>query len=89
MATSTICNQNSVRICSVAVNMNNTDESFFFTVGVLKLQPLVFIRCCKCRLLCTSKFERERTKPLLFYVCCSGRLSSPTEMLPVECVVVN
>ncbi len=36
-ATSTICNQNSVRICSLAVNMNNTDESFFFTVGVLKL----------------------------------------------------
>ena len=37
MATSTICNQDSVRICSLAVNMNNTDESFFFTVGVLKL----------------------------------------------------
>jgi hypothetical protein len=37
MATSTICNQNSVRICSLAVYMNNTDESFFFTVGVLKL----------------------------------------------------
>ena len=37
MATSTICNQNSVRICSLAVNMNNTDESFFFIVGVLKL----------------------------------------------------
>jgi hypothetical protein len=37
MATSTICNQNSVRICSLAVNMNNTDKSFFFTVGVLKL----------------------------------------------------
>ncbi len=29
--------QDSVRICSLAVNMNNTDESFFFTVGVLKL----------------------------------------------------
>ena len=37
MATSTICNQDSVRICSLAVNINNTDESFFFTVGVLKL----------------------------------------------------
>ena len=37
MATSMICNQDSVRICSLAVNMNNTDESFFFTVGVLKL----------------------------------------------------
>ena len=37
MATSTICNQDSVRICSLAVNMNNTDESFFFTVGVLNL----------------------------------------------------
>ena len=37
MATSTICNQYSVRICSLAVNMNNTDESFFFTGGVLKL----------------------------------------------------
>ena len=35
MATSTICNQDSVRICSLAVNMNNTDEGFFFTVGVL------------------------------------------------------
>ncbi len=37
MATSTICNQNSVRMCSLAVDMNNTDESFFFTVDVLKL----------------------------------------------------
>jgi len=37
MATSKICNLNSVRICSLAVNMNNTGESFFFTVGVLKL----------------------------------------------------
>jgi hypothetical protein len=37
MATSTICYQNSVRICSLAVNINNTDESFFITVGVLKL----------------------------------------------------
>ncbi len=37
MATFTICNQDSERICSLAVNMNNTDESFFFTVGVLKL----------------------------------------------------
>ena len=36
MATFTICNQDSVRICSLAVDMNNTDESFFFTVGVLK-----------------------------------------------------
>jgi len=35
MDTSTICNQDSVRICSLAVNMNNTDEGFFFTVGVL------------------------------------------------------
>ena len=26
MATSTICTQDSVRICSLAVNMNNTDE---------------------------------------------------------------
>ena len=26
MITSTICNQDSVRICSLAVNMNNTDE---------------------------------------------------------------
>ena len=34
--TSTICNQDSVRICSLDVKMNNTDESFFFTVGVLK-----------------------------------------------------
>jgi hypothetical protein len=32
--------------------------------------------------LCSSEFERERTKPLLFHVCCSGRLSSPMEMLP-------
>ncbi len=24
-------------VCSLAVNMNNTEESFFFTVGVLKL----------------------------------------------------
>jgi hypothetical protein len=37
MITSTICNQDSVRICSLDVNMNNTDESFFFTVDVLKL----------------------------------------------------
>ncbi len=37
MATSTICNQNSVMICSLAVYMNNTDESFFITVFVLKL----------------------------------------------------
>ncbi len=37
MATSTICNQYSVRICSLAVDMDNTDESFVFTVGVLKL----------------------------------------------------
>ena len=36
MITSTICNQDSVRICSLDVKMNNTDESFFFTVGVLK-----------------------------------------------------
>jgi hypothetical protein len=27
MATSTICNQDPVRICSLAVNMNNTDEA--------------------------------------------------------------
>jgi hypothetical protein len=47
------------------------------------------MRCWKCRLLCSSKFEWERTKPLLFHVCCSGRLSSPTEMLPVERVVVD
>ena len=26
MATFTICNQDSVRICSLAINMNNTDE---------------------------------------------------------------
>jgi hypothetical protein len=26
MATSTICNQDPVRICSLAINMNNTDE---------------------------------------------------------------
>ena len=37
MATSTIFNQDNVRICSLDVNMNNIDESFFFTVGVLKL----------------------------------------------------
>jgi hypothetical protein len=37
MATSMICNQNSARICSLAVNMNNTDEASSFTVGVLKL----------------------------------------------------
>jgi hypothetical protein len=36
MITSTICDQDSVRICSLDVEMNNTDESFFFTVGVLK-----------------------------------------------------
>ena len=28
LATSTICNQDSVRICSLAVDMNNTDEKF-------------------------------------------------------------
>ncbi len=33
MATSTICNQDSVRICSLDVNM----KSFFFTEGVFKL----------------------------------------------------
>ena len=33
----TVCDQYSVRICSLGVNMNNIDESFFFTVGVLKL----------------------------------------------------
>jgi hypothetical protein len=37
MATSTICNQDSVRICSLAVGMNNADKTFFFTVVVLKL----------------------------------------------------
>ncbi len=36
MITSTICNQDSVRICSLDVKMNNTDDKFFFTVGVLK-----------------------------------------------------
>ncbi len=36
MITSTICDQDSVRICSLDVKMNNIDESFFFTVGVLK-----------------------------------------------------
>ncbi len=36
MITSTICDQDSVRICSLDVHMNSTDESFFFTVGVLK-----------------------------------------------------
>ncbi len=30
MATSMICNQDSVRICSLAVNMNNTDEKLLF-----------------------------------------------------------
>jgi hypothetical protein len=36
MITSTICNQDSVRICSLDVKMNNTDEKLLFTVGVLK-----------------------------------------------------
>ena len=36
MITSTIFDQDSERICSLDVEMNNTDESFFFTVGVLK-----------------------------------------------------
>ena len=34
MITSTFCDQDSVRICSLDVNMNNIDESFFFTVGL-------------------------------------------------------
>ncbi len=37
MVTSMFCNQDPVRICSLAVNMNNTDEASSFTVGVLKL----------------------------------------------------
>ncbi len=36
LITSTICDQDSVRICSLDVKMNNTDESFFFIVGILK-----------------------------------------------------
>ncbi len=36
--TSMICNQDSVRICSLDVKMNNTDEKLllYCTVGVLK-----------------------------------------------------
>jgi hypothetical protein len=41
MATSTICNQDSVRICSLAVNVNDTDESFFVTEGVLSLHKMM------------------------------------------------
>ncbi len=37
IVTSTFCNQDPVRICSLAVNMNNTDEASSFTVGALKL----------------------------------------------------
>ncbi len=48
MATSTICNQDSVRICSLAVNMNNTDEKLLLYCRCL--ETLVFIRCWKCRL---------------------------------------
>ncbi len=35
MVTSTICNQDSVRICSLGVNMNNTDEKLllYFTIA--------------------------------------------------------
>ena len=36
MITSTICDQDSVRICLLDVKMNNLTKSFFFTVGVLK-----------------------------------------------------
>jgi hypothetical protein len=63
MATSTICNQSSVRICSLAVNMNNTDESFFFTVGVLNLLTFSLHKMLKMQTMCSRKFERERTKP--------------------------
>ncbi len=36
MITSTICNQDSVRICSLDIKMNNTDEKLLLSVGVLK-----------------------------------------------------
>ncbi len=37
MATSMICNQDSVRICSLVVDMNNTDEKLLLYLCVLKL----------------------------------------------------
>jgi hypothetical protein len=52
MATSTICYQNSVKICSLAVNMKNTDESLFITVGVLKL-----LKVPKCEIFDSSNFN--------------------------------
>ncbi len=38
MATSMICNQDSVKICSLAVNMNNTDEKL---LPVLRIHDIL------------------------------------------------
>ncbi len=50
MATSTIFNQDSVRICSLAVDINNTDEKLLLYCRCLEtFNLLVFIKCWKCR----------------------------------------
>ena len=41
MITSTICNQDSVRICSLDVNMNNTDEKLLLYCRCLETLTLI------------------------------------------------
>ncbi len=82
MATSTICNQNSVNICSLAVNMNNTDESFFITVGVLKDVRNVDYNAA-------VNLSGKEQSPYCSTCVAVADFSSRTEMLPVECGVVD
>ncbi len=50
MATSSICNQDSVRICSLAVNMNNTDEKLLLYCRCLETLTFSLHKMLKCRL---------------------------------------
>jgi hypothetical protein len=89
MATSTICNQDSVRICSLDVYMNNTDEKLLLYCRCL--ETLTFTRYWKCRLsaaviLSGAGKNKELTVP---HVLLWLTFFTPTEMLPVERVVAD
>ncbi len=85
MVTSTIYNQDSVRICSLDVDMNNTDEKLLLYCRCL--ETLVFIRCWKCRLsaavILSGKEQRTHCST------CVAVADTPMEMLPVERVVAD
>ncbi len=90
MATSTICNQNSVRIYSLAVNMNNTDESFYFTVGVLKLLTFSLHKMLEnVDYSAAVNLSGKEQSPYCSTCVAVADFSSRTEMLPVERGVVD